>query len=109
LDTGWTQDGDKRCDPATDNGRREWRIGAGQSTFPQVSASTPYRPDQFYDVVARFGDAAEAPLREVVAGALVNKGVALGALGRSEEAIAVHDDVVARFGDAAEAPPAGDR
>jgi hypothetical protein len=38
-------------------------------------------------VVARFGDAAEAPLRERVARALVNKGVALGALGRSEEAV----------------------
>ena len=36
--------------------------------------------------------------------AFVNKGVALSALGRSEEAIAAFDDVVARFGAATEAP-----
>jgi hypothetical protein len=33
-----------------------------------------------------------------VAKALFNKGVRLGALGRSVEAIGVYDDVVARFG-----------
>ena len=42
------------------------------------------------------------PLREQVAKALVNKGVALGVLDRSVEAIAVYDDVVARFGAATE-------
>jgi len=34
--------------------------------------------------------------------ALRNKGIALGALGRSEEAIAVYDDLLARFGTATE-------
>ena len=38
-------------------------------------------------------------LRERVAKALVNKGVALGALGRSTEAVAVCDEVVARYGE----------
>jgi len=37
-----------------------------------------------------------------VARALVNKGVTLGALGRTEEEIAVYDDVVGRFGEASE-------
>jgi len=37
-------------------------------------------------------------LREPVARVLVNKGVTLGQLGRSEDAIAVYDDVIARFG-----------
>jgi TolA-binding protein len=54
------------------------------------------------DVVARFSDAAEPEPRQLVATALVNKGVRLGELGRSEEAARVYDDVVARFGDAAE-------
>ncbi|MGZ9110646.1 MAG: hypothetical protein ACXW3X_06055 [Rhodoplanes sp.] len=36
--------------------------------------------------------------------ALVNKGVTLGTLSRSEEAIGVYDDVVARFGGATEPP-----
>jgi TolA-binding protein len=52
--------------------------------------------------VARFGDAPEPALREQVAKALVNKGVTLGELGRSEEAAGVYDQVVARFGDAPE-------
>ena len=34
--------------------------------------------------------------------ALVNKGVRLGALERSEEAVAVYGEVVARYGDATE-------
>ena len=55
------------------------------------------------DVVARFGAAPEAALREHVARALVHKGITLGQLGRSEEEIAVYDNVVARFGAAPEA------
>jgi hypothetical protein len=43
-------------------------------------------------------------LAEQVARALVNKGVALGALDRSAEAIAVYDDLLARFGTATELP-----
>ena len=37
------------------------------------------------EVLARFGDATEPALREQVAKALVNKGVTLGALERSED------------------------
>ena len=44
----------------------------------------------------------EPALQELVATALVNKGVRLGAAGRSEEAIAVYDDVIARFADTTE-------
>lgn len=40
------------------------------------------------EVVRRFGDAAEAALREQVARALYNKGVVLGGLNRKEDAIA---------------------
>jgi hypothetical protein len=43
-------------------------------------------------------------LREQVAKALVAKGVALGQLGRREEAIAVCDDIIARYGSASELP-----
>jgi len=53
-------------------------------------------------IVARFGDAPEAALREQVARALFNKGLTLGQLNRSEEEIAVYDTVLARFGDAPE-------
>jgi hypothetical protein len=35
--------------------------------------------------------------------ALRNKGVALGELGRNEDAIAVYDDLIGRFGNATEA------
>jgi uncharacterized iron-regulated protein len=53
-------------------------------------------------VVARFGDSADPALAEQVAEALVNKGVRLGALDRSEDAVAAYDQVVARFGDSAD-------
>jgi hypothetical protein len=50
------------------------------------------------EVVARFGEDRAPALREQVATALVNKGVTLGQLGRSEEAVGADDEVVARFG-----------
>jgi hypothetical protein len=53
-------------------------------------------------VVGRFWTATELALRGQVAKALFNKGVTLGALGRSDEEIAVYDDVVGRFGTATE-------
>ena len=52
--------------------------------------------------MARFGQSSEPALREQVAMALVNKGVALGALNRNEEEIAAYEDVVARFGQSSE-------
>ena len=48
------------------------------------------------DVVERFGTASEPRLLEVVVAALVNKGFTLGALGRSDEAIAIYDNVIKR-------------
>jgi hypothetical protein len=44
------------------------------------------------------------PALEEVANALVNKGITLGALDRSAEAIAVYDDLLARFSTATELP-----
>ena len=46
-------------------------------------------------MVAKFGEATEAGLREPVAWAMVNKGVWLGRLDKPLEAIAVCDAVVA--------------
>ncbi|MBU1184017.1 MAG: tetratricopeptide repeat protein [Proteobacteria bacterium] len=46
----------------------------------------------------------EPQARSEIARALVNKGVALGSLGRGEDAIAVYDEVISRFGDAEELP-----
>ena len=53
------------------------------------------------DVIAAFADALEPALRERVAGALFNKAIAFGDLGRLEEAIDAYEDVVARFSGAA--------
>ncbi len=58
----------------------------------------------YNDLLARFGSATEAPIREAVAMAFRNKGFRLGALGRGEEEIAVYNDLLARFGSATEAP-----
>ena len=50
------------------------------------------------EVIRRFGESEASADREQVSLALVNKGKALGRLGRAEEALAVLDDVVRRFG-----------
>ena len=49
--------------------------------------------------MARYGEDPAAALRERVAAALVNKGVELGVLGRSADAVAVYEEVVARYGE----------
>ncbi|MBF6571513.1 MAG: hypothetical protein IVW54_21890, partial [Candidatus Binataceae bacterium] len=59
----------------------------------------------FFSAIAErtdLGSGAEARAR--VATALLNKGIALGRFGRSEQEITVYDEVVARFGTAAELP-----
>ncbi|MGI9003479.1 MAG: hypothetical protein ACR2GH_17785, partial [Pseudonocardia sp.] len=53
----------------------------------------------YAEVVARYGDDPTPALREQVAMALVNKGVELGVVGRSAEAVAAYAEVVARYGD----------
>ncbi|MCH8069641.1 MAG: hypothetical protein IID16_10295, partial [Candidatus Marinimicrobia bacterium] len=50
-------------------------------------------------VVEQFGKSDQPELLEHVAGALFNKGNALGQLDRSEDAISVYDEVIARFGE----------
>ena len=65
------------------------RQGEGEETIP------------LYDeVVERFGKIKEPAILEQVAGALLNKGVRLGVLGRSEDAIKIYDEVAARFSQA---------
>jgi tetratricopeptide (TPR) repeat protein len=63
-----------------------------------------YAENKFEFALEYFSEAAETrdATSSEVARALVNKGVTLGQLNRSEDAIAVNDEVVARFGDAAE-------
>ena len=56
----------------------------------------------YHHVIARYADAPEPALRELVARALFNKGTTLTQLGRWEEALAVFDDVIARYADAPE-------
>jgi tetratricopeptide (TPR) repeat protein/ribonuclease BN (tRNA processing enzyme) len=53
-------------------------------------------------LIARFGKAEEPALREQVAGALVNKGVALDQLDRPQDELAAYDEVITRFGKAEE-------
>lgn len=50
----------------------------------------------------RYGNAPEPALREQVFKALINKGITLGRLNRSEEALAANDDVMKRYSDAPE-------
>ncbi|MDT7599526.1 MAG: hypothetical protein QOK26_1603, partial [Pseudonocardiales bacterium] len=51
------------------------------------------------EVVTRFGDTDDLPLRECVAMAMVNKGDTLGQMGRFAEAITFYEEVVTRYGE----------
>jgi len=53
-------------------------------------------------VINMLADSSEPASREQVANALVNKGVTLGELNRSQEAIAAYDELIRRFGDSPE-------
>lgn len=57
----------------------------------------------YAEVVAEFGDAKHAPLREQVAKALLGMGATHDALGQHEQAIKNYNEVVERFGDSTEA------
>ena len=60
-----------------------------------------YSPDELRDIHARLAgevDESDAPVRlELVLKALVNKGAALGAIGRSEEALVLSEEVLRQF------------
>jgi CHAT domain-containing protein/Tfp pilus assembly protein PilF len=56
------------------------------------------------EVVARFGDAPEPELRELVGAALINKSIILDERGQWEQAADAYDQVVTRFGQASEPP-----
>jgi methyltransferase (TIGR00027 family) len=73
-----------------------------------IRAKLPSRSEDaiaaYDDVLSRFATATELPLRELVANAIVNKGVTLSALDRSEDAIAAYDNLLARFNEATGLP-----
>jgi tetratricopeptide (TPR) repeat protein len=58
----------------------------------------------FTTTAERFSSSIDAERRYWEARALVNKGITLGAVGRTAEEMDVYDDVVARFGTASELP-----
>ncbi|OJX76821.1 tetratricopeptide repeat protein [Magnetospirillum sp. 64-120] len=70
----------------------------------RLLAYDAYAAQRFDEVVRYFDMAANSPdaSNEQVAKSLFDKGVTLGELGRSEDAIAVYDQVVERFGGAKE-------
>ena len=51
------------------------------------------------EVVELYGDRPDAPTRVLVAGALLQQGIALSALGRRDEALLAYDDLLRRCGD----------
>jgi len=48
-------------------------------------------------IMTRFGTSTDPKLREIVAGALLNKGEMAGQLGRREEATSAYREVITRF------------
>ena len=81
--------------------RSEWRRGRKVSQADGGLTGTEADRGGDYLTVDR-GGLVNLTQREQVARALVNKGVTLGTLGRSEHEIEVYDEVVARFGAATE-------
>ena len=51
------------------------------------------------EVVRLYGDRPDAPTQVLVAGALLQQGIALSALGRPDEALLAYDELLRRFGD----------
>jgi tetratricopeptide (TPR) repeat protein len=60
--------------------------------------------ESFTEIIERVLNSIDIDRRYWLARGLGNKGVTLGALDRSAEAIAVYDDLLARFGTATELP-----
>ena len=56
------------------------------------------------EVVRLYGDRPDAPTQVLVAGALLQQGIALSALGRLDEALLAYEDLLRRFGDVAGNP-----
>ncbi|MCK4782522.1 MAG: hypothetical protein KAV87_02145, partial [Desulfobacteraceae bacterium] len=75
---------------------RAWFTGA---VALQLSGCLEAALAAYDEVVKRFSDSDRVELLEPVAKAMVNKGVTLGALQRSEDEIAAYDEVVKRFSD----------
>jgi len=82
---------------------REWAraknlIGTAQFYLNNLNESIA----AFSAIVERFDLSGDTDTRSWQAVALLNKGITLGQLGRSEEEVAVYDDLLARFGSAPE-------
>ena len=56
------------------------------------------------EVVRLYGDRSDSPTQVLVAGALLQQGIALTALGRVEEAAVAYDDLLQRFAETAGNP-----
>ena len=85
-------------DGLRNEGRRERQ--AGQADRAMVGAEAEIRADD--ELIAQHGGSVNPTLREQVARALVSKGIRLGALDHSEQAVEVYNEVDARFGAATE-------
>jgi tetratricopeptide (TPR) repeat protein len=60
------------------------------------------------EVVRLYGDRSDSPTQVLVAGALLQQGIALTALGRVEEAAVAYDDLLQRFAETAGNPDLAD-
>jgi tetratricopeptide (TPR) repeat protein len=80
-----------RAERGSDRRHENYRGRIGQSAEDAVEIDGD-------DVIERCGTAGVPLSPEQVATALIDKGIMLGQLGRSEEAIRVYEDVVQRFG-----------
>jgi tetratricopeptide (TPR) repeat protein len=56
------------------------------------------------EVVRLYGDRPDAPIQVLVAGALLQQGIAFSALGRLDEALLAYDALLRRFGDVGDNP-----
>ena len=77
---------------------KETRVGFAKALYDKgvefALASSADAIAVYDDLIARFGSATEPALRELVAKALINKGGALSALDRGEDAIATYSDLI---------------
>ena len=80
---------------------RAWAVAIGTATDAQALAVgvAAFGHSRLDDAVDAFARASTSAKRDIAANALYNKGVTLGVLGRSEEAIAVYDELITRDGD----------
>ena len=79
-------------------------MGVGQGKQKLGPLRVPEGGPLCAEVVRLYGDRPDAPIQVLVAGALLQLGIALSALGRPEEALLAYDDLLRRFGDVTSNP-----